>query len=178
MYLTVCISFTQRQDPKYEISFFVRKTHKVGCKIGIIIQFDFRFQIHVVPIHVLNCVYWIGMKAIRAPVPWIRNWTPINIPVEVNLSFRKNFWIFELFGTCVAMPNFKTLMLTLSLRSINIISDEKKKQHLLIIAGNTFINYYHELLGKPKVTTSIFSNHITEAIYDQLTGMMRLLFYT
>lgn len=76
------------------------------------------------------------------------------------------------------MPNFKTLMLTLSLRSINIISDEKKKQHLLIIAGNIFINYYHELLGKPKVTTSIFSNHITEAIYDQLTGMMRLLFYT
>ncbi|XP_012218709.2 vitellogenin receptor-like [Linepithema humile] len=48
--------------------------------------------------------------------------------------------------------------------------DAKKKQHLVIIAGNTFINYYHELLGNPKITTSTFSNHITEAVYDQLTG--------
>ncbi|XP_067215016.1 vitellogenin receptor-like isoform X2 [Linepithema humile] len=47
-----------------------------------------------------------------------------------------------------------------------------KKQYLVIIAGNTFINYYYKILGTPKVTTSTVSNNIsiTEAIYDQLTG--------
>nr|XP_012218610.1 PREDICTED: vitellogenin receptor-like [Linepithema humile] len=50
--------------------------------------------------------------------------------------------------------------------------DVKEKPHLVIIAGNTFINYYYELLGKPNVTTNTVSKEIsvTEAVYDQLTG--------
>ncbi|KOX76539.1 Vitellogenin receptor [Melipona quadrifasciata] len=46
----------------------------------------------------------------------------------------------------------------------------KKKVHLVIATGNTFIDYYHELLGKPKMTTNVILNHITEIAYNPLTG--------
>ncbi|XP_033360743.1 vitellogenin receptor isoform X1 [Bombus vosnesenskii] len=46
----------------------------------------------------------------------------------------------------------------------------KKKTHLIIAAGSTFIDYYHELLGKPKITTSDTLNHVTEVVYNPLTG--------
>ncbi|CAK9805473.1 Vitellogenin receptor [Anthophora plagiata] len=46
----------------------------------------------------------------------------------------------------------------------------KKKVHLVIAAGNTFIDYYHELLGKPKMTTSVTLKHVTGVTYNPLTG--------
>ncbi|KOC62359.1 Vitellogenin receptor [Habropoda laboriosa] len=46
----------------------------------------------------------------------------------------------------------------------------KKKAHLVIAAGNTFIDYYHELLGKPKITSSATLKHVTAVTYDPFTG--------
>ena len=46
----------------------------------------------------------------------------------------------------------------------------KKGMHLIIAAGNTFIDYYHELLGKPKMTPSITLKQVTEITYNPLTG--------
>ncbi|OAD52717.1 Vitellogenin receptor [Eufriesea mexicana] len=46
----------------------------------------------------------------------------------------------------------------------------KKKMHLVIAAGNTFIDYYHELLGKPKMTTNFTVKHVTAVTYNPLTG--------
>lgn len=57
----------------------------------------------------------------------------------------------------------------------NIISEMKKKQHLLIVAKKAFINYYHEMLGKPKTTnTSLML--IQDVITDPLSGISELLF--
>lgn len=61
--------------------------------------------------------------------------------------------------------------------SINIISEVKKKQQIIIIAGNKVVKYYHKSLGKPITTTSPFRYNIIAAVYDQLTGMTGLLFY-
>ncbi|CAL7944547.1 unnamed protein product [Xylocopa violacea] len=46
----------------------------------------------------------------------------------------------------------------------------KKKTHLVIAAENTFIDYYHELLGKPKMTTSVTLKHINAVVHNPLTG--------
>lgn len=46
----------------------------------------------------------------------------------------------------------------------------KKKTHLVIAAGNTLIDYYHELLGKPKMTTSNILKQVTHVAYNPLTG--------
>ncbi|GAB1865448.1 Putative vitellogenin receptor [Camponotus japonicus] len=46
----------------------------------------------------------------------------------------------------------------------------KKEQHLIIIMENIFIDYFHNFLGKPKMTTSTTSRFITAATYDSLTG--------
>ncbi|XP_078043558.1 vitellogenin receptor-like [Augochlora pura] len=45
----------------------------------------------------------------------------------------------------------------------------QKQMHLVIVAENMFINYYHELLGKPKMSTNIVVKHITAATYNPLT---------
>ncbi|XP_012350206.1 vitellogenin receptor isoform X1 [Apis florea] len=45
----------------------------------------------------------------------------------------------------------------------------KKKMHLIIAAGNTFIDYYHELLGKPKMATSVMLKRVTAIAYNPLT---------
>lgn len=58
----------------------------------------------------------------------------------------------------------------------NIILETKKKQHLLIVAKKAFINYYHEMLGKPK-TTNTSLTLIENVISDPLSGTSELLFY-
>ncbi|XP_035730371.1 vitellogenin receptor-like [Vespa mandarinia] len=46
----------------------------------------------------------------------------------------------------------------------------KKSEHMVIASGSIFIDYYHELLGKPKMSTSKTMKHITALAYDSLTG--------
>ncbi|XP_015434155.1 PREDICTED: vitellogenin receptor [Dufourea novaeangliae] len=46
----------------------------------------------------------------------------------------------------------------------------RKKMHLTIAAGNTFVDYYHELFGKPKMTKNVTVNHITAVAYNPITG--------
>ncbi|XP_032691228.1 vitellogenin receptor-like isoform X2 [Odontomachus brunneus] len=46
-----------------------------------------------------------------------------------------------------------------------------KRQHIIIAAKGAFIDYYHELLGRPKITANVaFSRHITAVTYDSLSG--------
>lgn len=53
----------------------------------------------------------------------------------------------------------------------------RKKQNLLIVAKKSFINYYHEMLGKPKTTNTNFIL-IGDIISDPLSGILsKLLFY-
>nr|XP_034189705.1 vitellogenin receptor isoform X1 [Osmia lignaria] len=46
----------------------------------------------------------------------------------------------------------------------------KKKIHLVVAGGDTLIDYYHELLGKPKMTESFSLKHVTALAYNPLTG--------
>lgn len=46
----------------------------------------------------------------------------------------------------------------------------KKKMHLVIAAEGTLIDYYHELLGKPKMTANVPLKHVTAVAYNPLTG--------
>lgn len=48
----------------------------------------------------------------------------------------------------------------------------KKREHIVVASGSTFIDYYHELLGKPKMRTSKTMKHITALAYDSLTGKL------
>lgn len=47
--------------------------------------------------------------------------------------------------------------------------------HLIIAAGNTFIDYYHELLGKPKMATSVMLKRVTAIAYNPLTGKVLII---
>ncbi|NP_001291525.1 vitellogenin receptor precursor [Solenopsis invicta] len=49
--------------------------------------------------------------------------------------------------------------------------DVKKNQHLLIIQGRKFINYYHEFLGKPKVMT-LSLQHMSQQSYNNLVNII------
>lgn len=49
--------------------------------------------------------------------------------------------------------------------------------HLVVAAGNTFIDYYHELLGKPKMTSNVTLKHVTDVAYNPLTGMVFIIDY-
>lgn len=44
-----------------------------------------------------------------------------------------------------------------------------EKMRFIIAAGNTFIDYYHELLGKPEMISTITSTEVTAATYNSLT---------
>lgn len=46
-----------------------------------------------------------------------------------------------------------------------------------MVADGTFLDYYHELLGKPNITTSVTLRHITAITYDSLSGTQTLTFY-
>ncbi|XP_014221207.1 vitellogenin receptor-like isoform X1 [Trichogramma pretiosum] len=46
--------------------------------------------------------------------------------------------------------------------------DSVKRKHIAIAAGNTIMDYYHELLGRPRMSSSITSDHITALTYDSL----------
>lgn len=46
----------------------------------------------------------------------------------------------------------------------------KKKEHLMVAAENTLIDYYHEVLGNPKMSSSLTMKYITAMGYDSLTG--------
>lgn len=60
---------------------------------------------------------------------------------------------------------------------MHIISDAKKKQHIIIATDDIFIHYYHELLGKPKIAASPTLTRITAVAYDSLSGTTILSFY-
>lgn len=59
-----------------------------------------------------------------------------------------------------------------------IILDVEKIQHIIIATNGAFIDYYHNLLGIPKMSTYDFFRRITAVTYDSLSGTMRLLFYS
>ncbi|KAG7204450.1 hypothetical protein KM043_004885 [Ampulex compressa] len=46
----------------------------------------------------------------------------------------------------------------------------KKAEHVAIAAGNVFVDYYHQLLGKPKMATSSTSKRVIAVTYDSLSG--------
>ncbi|XP_076641099.1 vitellogenin receptor-like [Halictus rubicundus] len=48
----------------------------------------------------------------------------------------------------------------------------KKQMHLIVAAGDRFIDYYHELLGKPKTTMSVTLKHATAVTYNPLTDRL------
>ncbi|XP_025153783.1 vitellogenin receptor isoform X2 [Harpegnathos saltator] len=50
--------------------------------------------------------------------------------------------------------------------------DMSKRQHIIIAAKGVFIDYYHELLGKPKITANETYRHITAVTYDSLSGVI------
>ncbi|KAJ8672687.1 hypothetical protein QAD02_003947, partial [Eretmocerus hayati] len=47
--------------------------------------------------------------------------------------------------------------------------DTVKRNHMAIAAGNAIIDYYHELLGRPKISSRVTSDRITALTYDSLT---------
>lgn len=56
------------------------------------------------------------------------------------------------------------------LNPLNIIvpTDSENKNHLIIAVGNTLFDYYHELLGRPRLTSSVTSDDIIAMTYDSL----------
>ncbi|XP_031780788.1 vitellogenin receptor isoform X1 [Nasonia vitripennis] len=46
--------------------------------------------------------------------------------------------------------------------------DSAKRKHIAVAAGNTIIDYYHELLGRPRMSASLTPNHITAMTYDSI----------
>ncbi|KAK2588774.1 hypothetical protein KPH14_001654 [Odynerus spinipes] len=46
----------------------------------------------------------------------------------------------------------------------------KKREYIMIAAENILIGYYHELLGRPNMSTNQIMKHITALAYDSLTG--------
>ncbi|XP_032678623.1 vitellogenin receptor-like [Odontomachus brunneus] len=48
--------------------------------------------------------------------------------------------------------------------------DTEDSQHIIIVADGTIVNYYHNLLGKPKITSSVIFRNITAITYDSLSG--------
>ncbi|XP_077255886.1 putative vitellogenin receptor yl [Temnothorax americanus] len=50
--------------------------------------------------------------------------------------------------------------------------DSKKKPHLLIVTDKAFINYYHEWLGKPKMTNVSNLQYVRNVISDPLSGQV------
>ncbi|XP_015186771.1 PREDICTED: vitellogenin receptor isoform X2 [Polistes dominula] len=46
----------------------------------------------------------------------------------------------------------------------------KKKEHLVLASENIFIDYYHELLGKPKMSMTKTVNYVTVMAYDHIKG--------
>ncbi|XP_053978841.1 vitellogenin receptor isoform X2 [Hylaeus volcanicus] len=46
----------------------------------------------------------------------------------------------------------------------------RKNIHLVIAAKNTFIDYHHQLLGRPKMTPTVTLKHVTAITYNPLTG--------
>ncbi|XP_015601419.1 vitellogenin receptor isoform X2 [Cephus cinctus] len=59
--------------------------------------------------------------------------------------------------------------LDMKLSSDSRTCTEEEKQHQLFIGANYMvIEYYHALLGKPKLTTSLTMTHITELAYNSL----------
>ncbi|XP_011501063.1 PREDICTED: vitellogenin receptor [Ceratosolen solmsi marchali] len=50
--------------------------------------------------------------------------------------------------------------------------DLTKKKHIAIAAKNIIIDYYHELLGKPKQSSRIILDHITALTYDSLVDSL------
>lgn len=61
-----------------------------------------------------------------------------------------------------------------------VFADSQKRKHLAIAAGNTVIDYYHELLGRPRMSSSVTSDRITAMTYDSLAstcGIRRLFFF-
>ncbi|XP_066592780.1 vitellogenin receptor [Prorops nasuta] len=46
----------------------------------------------------------------------------------------------------------------------------KKMEHLFIVSGDLFMDYYHEILGKPKLNKSVTMKSITALTYDSLKG--------
>lgn len=92
---------------------------------------------------------------------------------------RKNAKSLEYINTCCISKKIRILILTLIIflsKHQSIISENK--QHLLIVDGSTFINYYHGLLGKPK-TINIPRSFMAVAgiMSDPLSGISELLFY-
>lgn len=55
--------------------------------------------------------------------------------------------------------------------------DSTKRKHVAIAAGNTIVNYYHEILGRPKVTPSVTADHISAMTYDPLKGTFLSFFF-
>ncbi|XP_014204223.1 vitellogenin receptor [Copidosoma floridanum] len=47
--------------------------------------------------------------------------------------------------------------------------DSAKRRHIRIAAGSTMIDYYHELLGRPRMHASVTSDPIGAMTYDSLT---------
>nr|XP_033342194.1 vitellogenin receptor [Megalopta genalis] len=45
----------------------------------------------------------------------------------------------------------------------------QKQMHLIIVAKKVFINYYHELLGRPKMIANTILKHVTAVTYNPLT---------
>lgn len=43
--------------------------------------------------------------------------------------------------------------------------------HLIILAGRTIIEYYRDIIGKPRIHSLGSWHHITAATYDSITGM-------
>ncbi|XP_058806257.1 vitellogenin receptor-like [Phymastichus coffea] len=50
--------------------------------------------------------------------------------------------------------------------------DSAKRKHVAIAAGSTIVNYYHELLGRPRVTSSVTADHISAMTYDSLKNTL------
>ncbi|XP_032678624.1 vitellogenin receptor-like [Odontomachus brunneus] len=48
--------------------------------------------------------------------------------------------------------------------------DTEDSQHIIIVADGTFVNYYHNWFGKPKIATSVTLSNITAITYDSLSG--------
>lgn len=46
----------------------------------------------------------------------------------------------------------------------------KKRQHLVIACDDALIEYYHEILGKPRISRSLTSKRITRVAYDSTVG--------
>lgn len=56
-------------------------------------------------------------------------------------------------------------------KNFNFFPESSKPGHLLIGAGNQLIDYYHEILGKPKMTGSVTLKHVTALAYNSITGI-------